>query len=215
MSSAAHGNWSQFPLLSIVAGCSSASKGRSSPCSLRCAWLRSRSAPLTRSARPAVLDARSAPRNGPFSLTKEWLIEQRPSQRESAVTSFYAQNAVTRLDQRPESVRSPVTTRRDDATPAAIASEWGPASDRNRWPPSDRITRPTSSESASGPAARAGRAAARSRRYGRTCRKNPRSWCADPRRPAGWRTAAIQCSPIRRLTEAGRSNQPMGRLGAR
>jgi hypothetical protein len=93
VSSAAHGNWSQSPLLTIVAGCSSASKGRSSPCSLRCAWLRSRSAPLTRSARPAVLDARSAPRNGPFSLTKEWLIEQRPSQRESAVTSFCSQNA--------------------------------------------------------------------------------------------------------------------------
>ncbi len=59
----------------IVARCSVESKGGSSPCSLRCAWLRSRFAPLTR---PALLrnpERRSAPRNSLFSLTKECLSE--------------------------------------------------------------------------------------------------------------------------------------------
>ena len=44
-------------VVSILAGCSGASKGRSSPCSLRCAWLRSRFAPLTRPLLPAELTA--------------------------------------------------------------------------------------------------------------------------------------------------------------
>src|SRR3954453_2609990 len=44
-------------VVSILAGRSGASKGRSSPCSLRCAWLRSRFAPLTRPLLPAELTA--------------------------------------------------------------------------------------------------------------------------------------------------------------
>jgi transposase len=56
--------------------------------------------------------------------------------------------APCRLDRKPHYVRSPNTTRRDDATPAAFISEGWPASDRNRWPLSYRNTRPTSSESA-------------------------------------------------------------------
>ena len=63
--------------LAIVAGCSGASKGGSSPCSLRCAWLRSRFAPLTRPALPAVLNAGRlrgmvlsvSPRNSRFFTT--------------------------------------------------------------------------------------------------------------------------------------------------
>jgi len=58
----------------IFAGCSGASKGGSSPCSLRCAWLRSRFAPLTQPALPAIRDAGRlqgmvlsvSPRNGWF-----------------------------------------------------------------------------------------------------------------------------------------------------
>jgi len=40
--------------LAIAAGWSGASKGGSSPCSLRCAWLRSSFAPLPRPALPAM-----------------------------------------------------------------------------------------------------------------------------------------------------------------
>ncbi len=63
--------------LAIVAGCSGASKGGSSRCSLRCAWLRSRFAPLTRPALPAILNAGRlrgmvlsvSPRNSRFFTT--------------------------------------------------------------------------------------------------------------------------------------------------